>query len=374
MNRTATMPAVMQASPIETGAEMDPVALLGHEDQGRGIIQSIADKMAGTSLGRKVLGTAVGLAGAGMAVGPTMAAAESGSSTTSIVNTETGVSSYGAHAWQKDGDHDHVTVMGNHRIVSKAKIKQMEANGDCQTFNGKKVKIYTEGHNTSGTAFGRDKRTSEFCRTDQDFNGDGKADWVRARCGNAAIIGVTPAGALEEVLWLGGKGKFRVDVHSKATAEATCTTPDGTASASAQGFGEASAHGFVKLHGGIKLRVEQAQGAVDAAIDASVNGTVSGHAGAKSKAFAIADAHCNEQVGSTPSTPQTPPKDGSQGPGTPNDGPGSGGTGNTSQNTVACYDIATSTDGDMNPATEGAPMWGTAKDQNDNCIGPATAA
>jgi hypothetical protein len=325
MSRTATMPAVMQASPIEMAPEMDPVALLGHEDQGRGIIQSIADKMAGTSLGRKVLGTAVGLAGVGMTVGPTMASAESGNSTTSIVNTETGVSSYGSHAWQKDGDHDHVTVMGNHRIVSEAKVKQMEEAGDCRVFNGKKVKIYTEGHNTSGTAFGRDKRKSEFCRTDQDFNGDGKADWVRARCGNAAIIGVTPEGALEEVLWLGGKGKFRVDVHSKATAEATCTTPDGTASASAQGFGEASAHGFVKLHGGIKLRVEQAQGAVDAAIDQSI----SGHAGAKSKAFAIADAQCNESVGNTPPPPPTtPPKDGTPGQGTTSPGqPGGGGSG-----------------------------------------------
>jgi hypothetical protein len=72
------------------------------------------------------------------------------------------------------------------------------------------------------------------------------------------------------------------------------------------------------------------------------------------------------------------PKDGTQGPGagTPGQpgGPGAGGQPNPSQNSIACYDIATSTDGDMNPDTEGAPMWGTAKDQNDNCVGPATAA
>lgn len=72
------------------------------------------------------------------------------------------------------------------------------------------------------------------------------------------------------------------------------------------------------------------------------------------------------------------PKDGTPGAGTgiPTQpgGPGSPGDPSPSPNTVACYDPATSTDGDMNPATEGALMWGTAADQNDYCIGQADPA
>lgn len=267
---------------------------------GGGIIRAVADKLSGTGVGRKILGTAAGLMSAGAMVGPAVASAESGGSNTTIVDSQTGVTTRGSHAWQKDGDHSQVTVMGNHRTFSKAEVKQMEANGDCRWFNGKKVNIHTEGHATSGTAFGKDERKSLFCRTDQDFNGDGKADWVRALCGNAAIIGVTPAGAIEEVLWLGANGKFRVHADSEATAKANCSTTDGLATAEAYGHGEASANGFVKLHGGIKMRVEQAQGAVDATIEESL----SGKAGAKSKAFAIADTQCTES--GTPGTPGTP--------------------------------------------------------------------
>ena len=72
------------------------------------------------------------------------------------------------------------------------------------------------------------------------------------------------------------------------------------------------------------------------------------------------------------------PKDGTQGPGTGTPGqpggPGAGGEPSPSPNTVACYDPNTITDGDMNPNTEGATMWGTAADQNDYCIGPADPA
>jgi hypothetical protein len=85
--------------------------------------------------------------------------------------------------------------------------------------------------------------------------------------------------------------------------------------------------------------------------------------------------------GTTPEIPpesQIPPKDGTPGagegtPGQPGGG-GSGGDGNTSPNSVACYDPYTQGDGDQNPNTGGAPMWGTGKDQYDGCIGPAEPA
>lgn len=404
MDRTATMPA-MPGLAIEARAEMVPGALMeaqaeregamqgtilahdmaagragaGAEAVGaveapdRGIIQRVADKMAGTKMGRKILGTAVGLAGAGAAFGPAVASAsESGHSTTTIVDTTTNVTTHGAHAWQKDGDHSKVTVMGNHRIVSKAKVKQMIANGQCSWHNGKKENIHTEGHATSGNAFGKDERKSLFCRTNEDFNGDGKADWIRARCGNAAIIGVTPENAIEQVLWLGGKGVFGVHAKSEATAQAQCSTEDGHASASAYGHARAGAHGRVRLHGGVKQRVKQAQGEVDSVISQSL----SGKAGAKSKAFAIADAQCSESGGNTPPPPSTPPKDGTEGPGagTPGQpgGPGAGGDPGSTENSYICRDPADAVNGDGNSQTEGANMNDNqAPDQFGYCTSPA---
>ncbi len=265
----------------------------------------IMEKLQGTRLGTTlaVVGSTLAMLGAGEAFSADAEASAMGASNTTIVDSQTGVTSHGAHAWQKDGDHSHVTVMGNHRIFSRAEVEQMEENGQCQWFNGKKVNIHTEGHATSGTAFGKDERKSEFCKTDQDFNGDGKSDWVRALCGNAAIIGVTPENAIENVIWVAGKGKFRVHAESDATAKADCKSSDGLATASAYGHGEASANGKVKLKGGTKTIVKQAQNLVDSVVEQSLSGS----GGAKSKAFAEADAQCTESGGNTPPPPHNNP-------------------------------------------------------------------
>lgn len=84
----------------------------------------------------------------------------------------------------------------------------------------------------------------------------------------------------------------------------------------------------------------------------------------------------NQEVPQTPPPPGggTPPKDGTQGPGegTPGQpgGPGAGGQpGNTGEG-APCYDDASTTNGDLNPATSGDIMYGTP-DQFGYCVGPA---
>lgn len=277
---------------LKNGAATAEMAGGRHFD---GLINSRAGQLFAKTL------IAANLAGA---IAPAFAAAEggssNGSSNTTVVNTETGVTVNGAHSWEKDGDHSQVNVMGNHRTFSKAEVEQMEENGQCRWFNGKKVKIYTEGLGANGVAMGRDYRKSEFCATGEDVDGDGDSDWVRVRCGNGSVIGETPEGALEEVIWVGGKTKFRVHAEAEAKSDAYCKTSNGLAGASSQGSGRASANGFVKLHGSIKMRVKQAQGEVDATVDMAVNGK----AGAKAKAFSIADAQCTETPGTPP--PNTP--------------------------------------------------------------------
>lgn len=336
MRTSATMPAAMPGLAIEARGEMVPGALiemeaaqihgvgnetvLAHAVQagpgaaveavegsaGGGVIGAVADKLAGTGVGRKILGTAAGLMSAGAMVGPSVAAAsESGGSNTTVTDSQTGVTVHGSHAWQKDGDHSHVTVMGNHRVVSKTEVQQAKEDGQCFWVNGKKVKMYTEGHNVNGTAFGRDYRKNLVCHVNEDVNGDGKVDdndLVRAECGNVVILRETPQGAIEQVIWVAGKGKLRVHADSEATAKADCSTTDGHASAEAYGHGEASANGFVKLTGKTKVDVKKAQGKVDQLI----NQSMAGQGGAKSKAFAEADAQCTEGPGPGPGPGPSP--------------------------------------------------------------------
>ena len=228
-----------------------------------------------------------------------------GNSNSVITDTQTGITVRSAHGWQKDGDFSKVIVMGNYRSVSRAEVEEARQEGECFWVNGKKEEVYVEGVTADGVGMGRDTRKSEFCEVDEDVNGDGKVndeDIVRAKCGNFAVIGEKPEGALESVIWVEGKGKIRVDVESEAKAWANCTTSDGLASAGAEGSAKASASGFLKMKGSIKSIVRKAQGKINQLVEKSL----SGKGMAKSKAHAVADAQCTEGTAPVPTKPPTP--------------------------------------------------------------------
>lgn len=269
----------------------------------RGIVQKIADKMAESSIGTRVLG---GVAAA-LAVGATLPASargvEGGDSVTTIVDTETGVTIRAGKSWQRDKDASSVTIMGNHRVVSKAEVKEAKRDGDCFWVNGKKQEQYTEGVTANGVGMGRDYRKNLICEVDKDVNGDGKVnddDIVRAKCGNLVEL-EQPETFFDHVVWVEGKGFINVRAQSKATAKAFCSTSDGLAGAEAYGYGAASAAGKLRMKGGTRTIVKRAQRMVDTKVEQSL----AGKGGAKSNAFAAAEAQCTEGNDTKPNIPNS---------------------------------------------------------------------
>lgn len=352
--------AVQQENIISRAA--DRVAAVG-EHIGDAVVDTIAEHPGAVA---KVLG-GIGVVAGAMGIAPNVASAETSpqginfSELSSDTTVLVGQSHMTASAFSRE------TVMANDRTISKAKINELKANGDCQVFNGKKVKIYTQGHvEGGGVAPGRDHRKSLFCQ-------DSSGNWYRAACGNEAEINVTPPHAIENVIWENGKLKFKVVTMASAAAEAMCTTADGLVSASAYGHGSGYAAAKLKIHNGSK---SVAKGGNSELISKTI---LEASAQAKSKAGASAVAICIER-GGTVVVPPT--KNGEQGAGngipTQPGGPGTPGQPGNSGEGTPCYDDNSSTNGDTNPATPANPLqpeilYGTDVDQFGVCVGPAQA-
>ncbi len=317
---------------------------------------SLSDRLLRSNFGRAATTfvTALGVGGAGELLTPAAASASESTQVTQL-NSDTTIRI--GQSQMSESALSAVTVMTNDRTISKAEVKRLKGAGDCQVFNGNKVKIFTDGHvEGGGVAPGRDHRKSLFCH---ETNGSG---WFRAVCGNHASINITPPHAIENVIWAGNKLKFKVTTRASATAEALCTTSDGLASAYAYGHGSGFATEKVNVRTGAKAN---AKGTASKLITKT---TISASGQAKSQAQAEAVAVCTESGGTVA------PKNSTEGPGsgipTQPGGPGAGGSpGNGSGET--CIDPANSTtDGDLNSDTSGQVMNGP-HDQNGDCVGPA---
>lgn len=335
--------------------------------------------------GAVLLGTA-SLMGIGVeaASADTTSPANLPASVTATFNTETSSSSVKV----SDIATNKVTILANFKAkgIPKKQLKKLEKNGDCQTFDGTKVEIDTAGHDTNNmTEYGRDYRTSEFCKV--------AGRWIRAKCGNPAFIKEKPpVPVVQDVMWVKTFTKENVKLHAEATALATCNVNG--ASASGYGHGVADSKGSISLRSFIK-GVEHGDSNSEAVkLYASANG--------KAAASAEATANCTGSTATIveqPVTPVTPvpaptptcpagenlenvngteecviPKDGTQGPGagipTQPGGPSAGGQPGNPTIGETCIDPADTTDGDMNPATSGDVMSGT-HDQFGYCVGQA---
>lgn len=144
------------------------------------------------------------------------------------------------------------TVMANMQTKLTAKqkkqVRNAEKNGKCETIDGKKEKIYTQGRVENGVAPGRDTRTSRFCNVGGVLR--------RVACWNKAWVGKKPKKAVENVVWVkdASKASITVKAKSSAKAQAQCKSIDGTVSAFAYGAGEGSATGTLRVKQALKVK------------------------------------------------------------------------------------------------------------------------
>jgi len=244
-----------------------------------------------------------------------------------------------------------VTVLGNHRVVSKAKIRKAKKAGDCETVDGNKETVYTQGHNEKGYPYGRDHRTSVIC------NIGGNA--YRAACGNRVKLHRPKKAVETPIKWVNAfnKAKASVTVTSEATALAICKTEN--TYAGAYGHGKASAYGEAKISTLLKAK----GGGISGLTIKTKNGlSLSAQTAAKADAKVICVETMHGEV--------VPPKDGTQGPGTGTPGqpggPGSGGTPGSSNTGEVCRDTTQTSNGDGKAETQGDLYYGPA-DQFGNC-------
>lgn len=134
-----------------------------------------------------------------------------------------------------------VTILAN--VSTKMSAKQqrrLEKQGRCRTFNGKRVDIKTYGYGVDGGQYGRDYRTSRFCKV----NGN----WIRVRCKNPAIIErqAPPARNPNNKFIFVNKGFAKANLNLSATATATAYCQEGGAGASASATASASSKGSLR--------------------------------------------------------------------------------------------------------------------------------
>lgn len=267
-----------------------------------------------------------------------------------------------------------VKIVANERSVSKAEYKADLEAGNCDFLTSEEMVeagVKTAGH--TGEEY--DSRPSHLC----DGDGDGDYDY-RGECGNAVTVSTPSPAEAKANLWVNSLNKFKAKVRSVALAIDTEYCKVGESYSLSYARAKAVAYGklVVKAGGGSKINVSQL-GNKMSKFATSVKRRAFAKLNSKTTAVALAQAHCEDMGGEVVPPSEVPPtKVGIDGPGSGNGGQeggtGSGGSGNTSPNSIACYDTATQNDGDQNPNTAGAPMWGTAKDQFDNCVGPAEPA
>lgn len=230
-----------------------------------------------------------------------------------------------------------VVILGNMMVngLPKKQIRKLEKQGKCKVIDGSEQDVWTQGRQEKGKPYGKDTRTSEFCKV----NGE----WIRVACGNKAKFQVPRNVVKAPIIWVKNYAKAKMTLNAKATAkaEAYCKTP--FTYAYAYGFGESSASVSASVKASMK-----AKGKGFRKVTANIYGKVSGEASAKASASAVAE--CHDQGGIV-----VPPKDGTQGPGvgTPGQpgGPGAGGEAGDPNNGEVCRneagDIVTGTPDQM---------------------------
>ncbi|MEK7059728.1 MAG: hypothetical protein AAB971_03160 [Patescibacteria group bacterium] len=251
-----------------------------------------------------------------------------------------------------------VVIMANMKAngMPKSQVRKLERQGKCKVLDGTEVDIWTQGHAEKGKPYGKDTRTSEFCKV-------GK-DWVRVACSNKSKFKVPKNAVTAPVIWVKDYLKAKMNLTVKATADAEALCKTGNAYAYARGHGEASASETVSVKAGMKVKGKGLR-----SLAARIYGSLTGEAHAK--ASAAATVECTDNGGTVV------PKDGVPGPGegTPGNttpdgtgigGPGAGGQPGNPSNGEVCVDTTDATTGDKNKYTEGDIVTGHP-DQNGYC-------
>jgi hypothetical protein len=371
---TLTMPsAAMTAEEHVLTGQLSLDELLVQEQETNSMFNNLLHSRAGQFL-TKFAVTAAAFAGGGEGLvaataaadtaptAPMTSAADLPFTVTASFKTETS----NAHVKVSDVATGKVNILANFKAngIPTKQRKQLERQGKCQVFDGTKVVIDTAGHDTNNmTEYGRDYRTSEFCKI--------SGRWIRAKCGNAAFIQQTPpVPVVENAIFVKSFGNEKVKLHAESTAVASCTVDGASASASGKGVASAEAD----LRSFIKTSHKSNIGSGSVAIKTYERAT--GRASTNAEASAnCASTAATVTIVEQPQPPVVvPPKNGTEGPGagTPGQpgGPGAGGQPGNTTTGETCRDPADSTDGDMNPSTQGNIMSGTP-DQFGYCVGQA---
>lgn len=147
-----------------------------------------------------------------------------------------------------------INIVGNHRTVSKAKVRQAIKRGQCDTISGAKAMklgLRTQGKGGSGVNYAPENRKSTMC----DTNGDGKYDF-RADCGNKAKGGRPNIPKAKQTLWVENFNKYNVKVRSnvKVEASAACEINNeiGRVTSSSYASAESRVYANLKLRNVVK--------------------------------------------------------------------------------------------------------------------------
>lgn len=268
------------------------------------------------------------------------------------------------------------TLIENYRTIAKAKLIKAEQKGDCVNLDGTKRKIWTQGHTEAGHPYGRDTRTSRFCKVAV----NGATHWYRKACGNAAVFKV-PKIVVQHPFWVKNINKAMLTVSAKSQAHAKAECKTDNTSALAEGRGSAKATAWLRARNVLKGKKLKE---VTTKEKLKVQGEAQSKASAKAVAICV-DRSQNSTATPPETPPETPPKDGTPGAGSgttgttstgsTDGGSGAGGTPGNTNETHACYDPADSTNGDGNPDTTGSTMYSnTTNDQFGYCTSPAQPA
>jgi hypothetical protein len=293
-----------EANPVEAVTAQYERGLIGTMvDRARERVAKVGDFI---NKGEAIFLSSVALAGAGAALAPEAASANATAGTPQTTEQTLSTKfSIGASRMSESAFAE-AHVLGNHRTISAAKLRKAEKLGKCVTLNGKKVDIWTQGHDEKGYPMGKDTRTSRFCKV--------AGKWYRKLCGNRAVFH-KPKKAVENVVWVKNfnKASVLVTTNAEAKAQAECHTEN--ASAMAYGHGEASASARVRLSSAMRAKGKFRKLISD--VKAGIT------AKAKSRAEAEAVAICEQDtVTTTPPPQEQGAKDGTQTPPPPSEAPG----------------------------------------------------
>lgn len=265
-------------------------------------IHSVGAGAVNTVRGNKIasgvatgLAIAVGVAGPAQAETKTYTQGNTQFTETSDTKALVGKSSMSTEAFVK------AKVYANVRSVSKAEIRKLERQGNCDRLSSKqviKLGIKTKGYNGSGKGYALENRPSTMC----DRNGDGKYD-VRGDCGNAAIQGKAQPNKAKSNIWVNNFNKASVKLRSNVTVSARSgcriSVPGGEVYADSTGSASTKASVSVKMR-----NATQAHGKVLRSVKTRQVASIA--ASLRTKATAEANAACISKGGNVPPPPPPP--------------------------------------------------------------------